>query len=278
MMVIRDREVTPRELWTFFVITLGFSAILVLASGPMVEPGVGLAAATEWYVSKATYIIGLPIAVALMCAFGFRGRSGGVALLKRVALWRVGWKWWLIAILLPVATQLAVALATGRHGFLEPGVGAVVAAWLGSFAFLFVLIICEELGWRGYALPALQARMTPFTASILLGIAWGAWHYPVYWGIWLGTEGSTDGVWLYLLAGMAETVGISLVLTWLANNTKASVLIAMAYHAANNASLSWNMPADGGAWGLIASWPAAPLLGVAVVLLNRRMFFSTQQP
>jgi membrane protease YdiL (CAAX protease family) len=38
----------------------------------------------------------------------------------------------------------------------------------------------EEPGWRGFALPRLEARFTPVRATLVLGLVWGLWHLPVY--------------------------------------------------------------------------------------------------
>jgi len=38
----------------------------------------------------------------------------------------------------------------------------------------------EEPGWRGHALPLLQEDRSPVRATILLGLAWGVWHVPLY--------------------------------------------------------------------------------------------------
>jgi membrane protease YdiL (CAAX protease family) len=38
----------------------------------------------------------------------------------------------------------------------------------------------EEPGWRGHALPRLQEDRSPLKATLLVGLAWGVWHVPLY--------------------------------------------------------------------------------------------------
>ncbi len=38
----------------------------------------------------------------------------------------------------------------------------------------------EEPGWRGFGLPHLLETHTPVRATLILGLAWGIWHVPVY--------------------------------------------------------------------------------------------------
>jgi membrane protease YdiL (CAAX protease family) len=94
---------------------------------------------------------------------------------------------------------------------------------------VFVLLNGEELGWRGYALPRLQAERSALTASLIVGAMWALFHLPLFFD-----RGMADFRRMpppsYLLLAMAW----SIIFTWVFNNTRGSVLLAMLLHAASN--------------------------------------------
>lgn len=92
----------------------------------------------------------------------------------------------------------------------------------------------EELGWRGYALPRLQARVHPLAASVILGLFWGLWHFDG-----LITGPATGYSLVEVLQFIAGTISASVIYTWLLNNTKGSVLIASIFHAVYDVSVIW---------------------------------------
>lgn len=103
------------------------------------------------------------------------------------------------------AEQLAAALADAPASPVLPPIGVLVLVQLlalpvgGIVNGLFT--IGEELGWRGYLLPALLTRIGRWPALLLSGAIWGLWHSPV---ILLGYNfGRTDisGVLLMTVAG-----------------------------------------------------------------------------
>jgi membrane protease YdiL (CAAX protease family) len=84
----------------------------------------------------------------------------------------------------------------------------------------------EEPGWRGYALPRLEARVGPIRASLLVGLLWAGWHAPLF----LIAGWTSSPLWVYVLF----LTGLSLILTWGANVARFGVITPIAMHAAFN--------------------------------------------
>jgi membrane protease YdiL (CAAX protease family) len=85
----------------------------------------------------------------------------------------------------------------------------------------------EELGWRGYALPRMAARMGLGRASLVLGLFWGVWHLPLFF-----VRGASYGqpFPVYLL----HVVTLSVVIAWLWARTGGGLFVPMLFHAAVN--------------------------------------------
>jgi membrane protease YdiL (CAAX protease family) len=97
--------------------------------------------------------------------------------------------------------------------------------------FLYNVIygaLSEEPGWRGFALPRLQARFSPLVSSLILGGIWAVWHAPGKFG---GIEASslTD-----TLAEWVLIVLVTIIFTWLFNRTKGSILVTALIHPVMN--------------------------------------------
>lgn len=176
------------------------------------------------------------IAAALLMTGLTLGRAGVAALLKRFLIWRVGWRWYAVAFLLyPAIFAISVALNAAWTGTPADLTATMAAQFFGTGAslplfilpfFLFEAIANgEEMGWRGYVLPRLQARHSALVASLILGLVWGLWHLPKY----LGTEGG-GSFGLALVKVFADAI----LYTWLYNNTRGSLLLTTLFHAAGN--------------------------------------------
>jgi membrane protease YdiL (CAAX protease family) len=107
-----------------------------------------------------------------------------------------------------------------------------------SIPFLLFMIIftglAEEVGWRGYALPQLQAKFSAEKSSWILGILWGLWHLPSNLMMPLLRGELQIGVVVSVL--LALTVGIvgwTIVLTWLFNNTRSLFWIIVMHGLTN---------------------------------------------
>lgn len=54
---------------------------------------------------------------------------------------------------------------------------------VGVLLIIFAVVLGEETGWRGYALPQLQRRFSPLASSLILALVWFGWHLPQFWVI-----------------------------------------------------------------------------------------------
>jgi membrane protease YdiL (CAAX protease family) len=156
------------------------------------------------------------------------GHAGLQQLWQRLTHWRIGWRWYLAALipfgLYLLATILSGSLASFEFTF-ETLVKVLFSAEAGFLVYFFLRgAMGEELGLRGFALPRLQSRMSPFRASAIIGALWAAWHLPV-----LFNRDVVSIVAFLLLAFM-----LSFIFTWIFNGSGGSLLPVMIFHAAQN--------------------------------------------
>jgi CAAX protease family protein len=170
-----------------------------------------------------------PSLVALALAVHKEGRSGALDLLRRIVRWRVPVRWYVFAAGYMAAVKLTVALVlravTGRW----PQFGAT--PWYLMAAALLISTWAqagEEVGWRGYALPRLAARIGLGPAGVVLGIIWACWHLPLFFFPGTDTTGQSFPVYLLQVAAM------SVAMAWLYWRTGGSLLVVMLLHAAAN--------------------------------------------
>jgi membrane protease YdiL (CAAX protease family) len=157
------------------------------------------------------------------------GRAALRSLGSRLVLWRVAPRWYLAAVALPVLPALA-ALGVHRalggqhdvHGFVP--LAATLPLLLSQ---LVTHLLTEEAGWRGVALPHLRALLGSLSAGVVLGLLWAGWHIPMFF--LAGTHQT------YPFPGfLVMVVSISVIMTWVWDRTRGSVLIAALFHAAMN--------------------------------------------
>lgn len=85
----------------------------------------------------------------------------------------------------------------------------------------------EEVGWRGFALPRLQQKFGALTSSIVLTVFWALWHWPLFFY----RSGYTAMDLAASVGWVASLLTGSILLTWLFNSSKASILICAVFHA-----------------------------------------------
>jgi membrane protease YdiL (CAAX protease family) len=166
-----------------------------------------------------------PALAAIIMAAVMGRRSGVKAMLERVVRWRVGARWYVVALGLPALLALAAAgLAVLLGASLSVQVGV-----LSIFDFvIFVVVVGEELGWRGFALPSLLREHSALAASLIVGVLWSAWHLPTF--LVPGTPQYGKSVAAFVLM----TTSYSVFLGWIYLHTAGSLLIATLVHGAIN--------------------------------------------
>ena len=87
----------------------------------------------------------------------------------------------------------------------------------------------EETGWRGFALPRLQARISPLVAALVIALFWVPWHFFGWQAE--GRPITTAEFWIDMLIGHSL---LSVLIVWICNRAKGSILVAGFTHAATN--------------------------------------------
>jgi membrane protease YdiL (CAAX protease family) len=180
-----------------------------------------------------------PLVAAVIVTARESGRAGVRSMLSRVVRWRVAPIWYGVALLGPlVLTLAAMVVEVALLGGQPPSLGVLIGELPSSLLTLVVTAVYmlifvtlgEEVGWRGYALPALQARYSALLASLILGVLWALWHLPVFF------NPDTSYSNLPFLLFLVFMVPVAILITWLFNSSGGSVLMAMFFHAVINAS------------------------------------------
>lgn len=186
---------------------------------------------------------------------------------------RVSLPWTLIALILPLGMiAVAIAVSVGAFGAAVP---VITVGVIGTLAVEFVRVLLlggpleEELGWRGFALPRLQEQRSAFSSSVILGAIWGVWHIPLYFVSGTGQEetAASAGSTFAVTAFVVWTIGLSILFTWLFNQTGGSLIVVLLFHAAVN--LGAFVPAAVGSTGAASFLYALVTWIVALIVAAR---------
>jgi membrane protease YdiL (CAAX protease family) len=168
-----------------------------------------------------------------------------------------------VALLLPAGLALTATVLNVLLGAQAPS-AADLGGWTDLLpGFAIALLIpglggaWEEPGWRGFALPRLQAGRSALFAALILGVLIAGWHVPL---MVVGDVHWSDIVLI---------IGAVIIFNWVFNNANGSVLIIMMMHAMNNTiSGQFFSPMFSGADSVRQSWMlAAVWCAVAIVVV-----------
>ena len=169
-----------------------------------------------------------------------RGAAGYylLALLLFAAIWLLG---------MPISRALGLPVTPRRLPESTATLGLAGAVALDFFYNFLLNGLSEEPGWRGFALPRLQARRSPLVASVILWILWAIWHAPAYLGGFAAqTPADTLVEWVFVLP-------VTVVFTWIYNRTGGSLLVVALLHPAMNTTAHF-LPLTLGGIGLLVAF------------------------
>ncbi|TFF91316.1 CPBP family intramembrane metalloprotease [Candidatus Thorarchaeota archaeon] len=243
--------VSNHALLVFIAVAYGLTWLIVL---PLVLEGLGLIVLSDslrviHYVAPTG-----PALAAIGVTFMKDGRSGLEDIGRRLSRWRVGAVWLFVSVMLVWVFYLGAAalIVLMRQAWPDIAMfGRVRYLPYVSFAGAWVLWILtyglgEETGWRGFLLPNLQSRYSALMSAILVSLVWALWHAPFFFYDANLQSMGLSGVVMWVIGMMFGSV----MLTWLYNSTKGSILMVALWHGTYNLFTA----AEGMATAMVATY------------------------
>jgi membrane protease YdiL (CAAX protease family) len=234
----QPKEGTKRTYWIAFLVAWVLSALVFLANNTFINH-----APFSAVMLIFTLITVMPVAfvISMLRSPLPQVRSYMASLIR----FRGVWGWSLLAMLLfpaLVLLSLLVSHLIGRQPFqlsLVPETGLVLIGLIVVkffYQFFFFNATGEETGWRGFALPRLQALTSPLVACLVLNFFWGPWHVFLWW-----LEGRPVFSAEFWAQTFLELFAATVTLCWFYNRSRGSILVAGIAHAAANTTM-WLFP------------------------------------
>jgi len=233
----KTREFELRNLLLYLLIAFGWSWLwwLLFTIGILKMPtGIGTPDVDSVSAGPIVLLIILtpygPTIGSFVVTYVTEGKTGVKKLWKRFWSTNLGLRWFLGILLIEAILFVFPHLLTRIfEGFQSELV------WMRNPLEIIGMIVpnlihgglSEEFGWRGYALPRLQARWDALTSSIILGVIWAVWHVPL-WFMPPEPRQFSFLLWSSII------ILWSVLFTWVFNNTNGSILGAVLFHSLGN--------------------------------------------
>jgi uncharacterized protein len=221
---------------SYFVLAFAISwgGILPIIGGVGAIPGT---AEKTTKLFPAVYLV--TVAGPSLAGLLLTGLTGGSTAFRelgsRLLKWRVGARWYAVALLTTPLTVMATLLSLSLISpeFLPGFLATSVKASMLQFGFVasvgLLTGLLEELGWTGFAIPRLLGRHGVLATGLFVGFLWGAWHFlSNIWG-----SGTSSGVPLALFMPailFSFLPPYRVLMVWVYDRTE-SLLVAMLMHA-----------------------------------------------
>jgi membrane protease YdiL (CAAX protease family) len=237
----RPKQGTRKAFWIAFFVAWGVSALVFLAHNTFFN-------ITPFSLAVVVFTLVAVVPVAFVIGSAYSRIPTVKDYLSSLVRLRGVWGWsFLGLVLIPTLILLSVPVSnilgrepTSVHQFPDTGlvlIGLVAVKFL--YQLFFFNATGEETGWRGFALPRLQARTSPLVAALVLAFFWVPWHFFLW-----QAEGNPVLTLQYWIDMYIVTVPLSLLIVWIYNRSKGSILVAGITHAASNTAVAFIPPPD----------------------------------
>ncbi|AKB65695.1 MmRce1 family CPBP family CAAX prenyl protease [Methanosarcina mazei] len=137
-----------------------------------------------------------------------------------------------LTVLVSIFLSLPFGGSTSQFQFAEGY--SFSSGFVPAFLTLLLAATFEELGWRGYAFDSLQSRYTFFMASLIFGILWSLWHFPlIFVKDMYQYEIFHENIW-YAVNFFVGVIPMGVVISWICIKNGKSVLAAILIHVSIN--------------------------------------------
>ena len=233
----------PIASFSILALSLGAGTAYLVVLGVL---GSGLALASALSASVAGIIVTAIV----------DGRDGLKLMAKRLLIWRVGIGYWVFAILLLFPTILLGSLVNPLFGGDAVSFGDVKPTLNIVPMFIVFVIVAglgQELGWTGFLLPRLQTRFDALRACVIRAVIGGIWHLPlfIYSKLWPSAFPdfpyagwiAQKGFLVAIMAALMFLLSWSILLGWMFNNTRGSLLLVSILHGSEIWVAYWMLSA-----------------------------------
>jgi len=228
-----------------------------------------------WESLSSIFGVALP---AFLVVAAVHGRAGVRDLARRSFRWRVGLRWYLVALFgVPVATVLCASVIFG----LAP-LNALVEKWQLLFTVVLPQLLlsimffnlAEEIGFMGFLQASFQDSHGPLKASLIVTVPFALWHLPS-----LMVDSGLGFAQLHIALAYLGVLAVlqlfgRVVMMWLYNATGYSVLLVGLFHSSFDATTAQNGFAgefipEPAAYGLLMPSAVVAVAAVFIVVLTK---------
>jgi membrane protease YdiL (CAAX protease family) len=209
------------------------------------------------------------------------GRAGLKLMLGRLLIWRVGFGYWLFAMLFILSAILLGSIGNPIFEGDPPSFNnmkpffEILPMFIG---FFIVAGLGQELGWTGFLTPRLQARFNALTSCVIRAILGGLWHLPLFlysslqptaladfpYAGWIAQKGFLIAIATLILVFL---VPWSVFYSWIFNNTGGSLLLVAVLHGAEVWVVYWMLSTGINPGNLDNYWGYGAVIVVAAIII-----------